>query len=106
MPSGVANPYLTRRAVAAPAAERSAGVLVLDRTPEATRALGLISLGRYARQETDAEHPGSSVPQLLGDRKRFERSPLALLDEPGIEGEACNFRKRSALPPGRPCFAR
>ena len=89
-----------------PAAERGAGVVVLDGTPEASCALVLATFDRDAREETDAEDASGAITQLLGDLERLARTGLGLVDLAIVEEEPCQLRQRSALPPRRPCFAR
>ena len=92
--------------MAPPAAERRAGIFVLNCAPEPPGALELTAFGRRSGEDADAEDAARAIAELVGDHKRLTRARLAVLEEPGIEGEAGQLRERSALPPRHSHFAR
>ena len=81
-------------------------MVILDSAPEPPGALTLTALGRYTREDADAEDAAGTIAELVGDRKRLARTRLALFDEPRIQGKARQLRQRSSLPPRHFRFAR
>src|SRR5207253_5265843 len=79
----LADPFGALVAVALPSAERRERALVLDRSPQASRALELPALRRDARDQGDAEHAAGPVVQALGDCKGFTGMSLGFVDAAG-----------------------
>ena len=82
-----------------PASERRSGIFVGDRTPELPRERGLPAPRSDRRKEPDAEHATATIADLLGECQGPPGAALGFVNVPGLEGEACKLRERTALAP-------
>jgi hypothetical protein len=94
-----ANSRFTRLSVASPAAERRAGVFVLDRAPETAGAFELSALGGGDGENPDAEDAAGAVAKLLCEFEGGAGAIHRLLDAARLRGELRELGEHSGLPP-------